>query len=56
MEGRGGMGGSGPLNAAMPVAPAAGRARVRAFGLTWEESEDMLRRLGFTVRLEIMAA
>lgn len=33
-----------------------GVADVRAFGLTWQESEEMLRRLGFTVRLEIVAA
>jgi hypothetical protein len=33
-----------------------GLADVRAFGLMWEDCETILRQLGFTVRLEIVAA
>lgn len=33
-----------------------GVADVRAFGLSWQESEEMLQQLGFTVRLEMVAA
>jgi hypothetical protein len=33
-----------------------GVADVRAFGLTWEDCEELLRRLGFTSRVEIFAA
>ncbi|MFH0991299.1 MAG: hypothetical protein V1799_14930 [bacterium] len=33
-----------------------GVADVRAFGLTWEECEEMLKILGYTVRLQIDAA
>lgn len=33
-----------------------GVADVRAFGLTWEDCEDLLRRLGFTSRVEVVAA
>jgi hypothetical protein len=33
-----------------------GVADVRAFGLTWEDSEQLLDRLGFTARVEIVAA
>lgn len=32
-----------------------GVADVRAFGLTWEECEAMLRKLGYNARVEIMA-
>lgn len=32
-----------------------GVADVRAFGLTWEDCEGILRRLGFTVHLNIAA-
>lgn len=32
-----------------------GVADVRAFGLTWEECESMLRKLGYNARIEIMA-
>ena len=31
-----------------------GLADVRAFGLLWEDCEEMLRRLGYAVRLEIV--
>ncbi len=33
-----------------------GVADVRAFGLTWDDCEDLLGRLGFSVRVEIVAA
>ena len=33
-----------------------GVADVRAFGLTWEDCEDLLRLLGFTTRVEVVAA
>jgi hypothetical protein len=32
-----------------------GVADVRAFGLTWEDCEDLLRRLGFSPRVEVVA-
>lgn len=32
-----------------------GLADVRAFGLTWEECEGMLKKLGFSVQLNITA-
>ncbi len=32
-----------------------GLADVRAFGLTWEDSEALLKRLGFAARVEIGA-
>lgn len=31
-----------------------GLADVRAFGLTWEDCEALLRRLGFTPRVEVV--
>ncbi len=33
-----------------------GVADVRAFGLTWEDCEQLLDQLGFTARVEIVAA
>jgi hypothetical protein len=33
-----------------------GVADVRAFGLLWEDCEALLRQLGYTVQLEIVAA
>ena len=33
-----------------------GVADVRAFGLAWEDCEDLLHRLGFTPRVEVVAA
>jgi len=33
-----------------------GVADVRAFGLTWEECDAMLRNLGFTAHVEVVAA
>lgn len=32
-----------------------GVADVRAFGLAWEDCEDLLRRLGFKSRVEVVA-
>jgi hypothetical protein len=33
-----------------------GLADVRAFGLTWEDCEQTLRALGYTVRVELVPA
>ncbi len=33
-----------------------GVADVRAFGLAWEDCEELLRKLGFTPRVEVAAA
>ena len=33
-----------------------GLANVRAFGLTWEECENLLQHLGYHARVEIVAA
>ena len=33
-----------------------GVADVRAFGLTWEDCESLLRRLGYSARIEVGAA
>ena len=33
-----------------------GVADVRAFGLTWEDCEELLRKLGFAPRVEVVAA
>lgn len=33
-----------------------GVADVRAFGLTWEDCEHLLRQLGYTARVDIVAA
>lgn len=33
-----------------------GVADVRTFGLTWEDSEELLKRLGFSTRVEIVTA
>jgi hypothetical protein len=33
-----------------------GVADVRAFGLTWDDCEDLLRRLGYTARVEVVVA
>jgi hypothetical protein len=33
-----------------------GVADVRAFGLAWEDCEDLLRQLGFAPRVEVVAA
>jgi cobyrinic acid a,c-diamide synthase len=33
-----------------------GVADVRAFGLTWEDSEQLLRQLGFATRVDLVSA
>ena len=33
-----------------------GVADVRAFGLAWEDCEELLRRLGYAARVEVVAA
>jgi hypothetical protein len=33
-----------------------GLADVRTFGLTWEDCEEMLGKLGYTTRIKVMAA
>ncbi|MEI6534618.1 MAG: hypothetical protein WCN98_04695 [Verrucomicrobiaceae bacterium] len=33
-----------------------GAADVRAFGLTWEDCEELLHQLGFSARVEVAAA
>ena len=33
-----------------------GVADVRAFGLTWEDSEELLHRLGFATRVDVVSA
>lgn len=33
-----------------------GVAEVRAFGLTWEDCESLLRRLGYAARVDVVAA
>jgi hypothetical protein len=32
-----------------------GLADVRAFGLTWEDCEELLRRLGYSARIEVVS-
>jgi hypothetical protein len=33
-----------------------GVADVRAFGLAWEDCEDLLKKLGYAARVEVVAA
>ncbi|MGZ4964939.1 MAG: hypothetical protein ACXWIU_06500 [Limisphaerales bacterium] len=33
-----------------------GVSDVRAFGLTWEDCEDLLKQLGFATRIDVIAA
>lgn len=33
-----------------------GVSDVRAFGLTWEDCEDLLKQLGFAARIDVIAA
>ena len=42
------------LPALRDVVSRLGLADVRAFGLLWEDCEAMLRRLGYTVRLDVV--
>ncbi|MBI1864775.1 MAG: hypothetical protein HYR98_03445 [Nitrospirae bacterium] len=44
------------LNVLRDVVARLGLADVRAFGLTWEDCEQMLKGLGYAVRVEIEAA
>ncbi len=44
------------MDAVRHVVSRLGVADVRAFGLTWEECREFLRRLGFDVRVEIVSA
>lgn len=39
-----------------PVIARLGVADVRAFGLTWEDCEELLRQLGFAPRVEVVPA
>jgi hypothetical protein len=41
---------------APPIVARLGTADVRAFGLTWEDCETMLRTLGYDARVEVQAA
>jgi hypothetical protein len=45
----------GDLPVVRDVVSRLGLADVRAFGLLWDDCEEMLRRLGFSVRLDIVA-
>ena len=38
------------------VVPRLGVADVRAFGLTWEDCEQLLQELGYSARVDIVAA
>ncbi|MBU4273212.1 MAG: hypothetical protein KKA28_15240 [Planctomycetes bacterium] len=38
-----------------PVIARLGVADVRAFGLAWEDCEELLRKLGFSPRVEVVA-
>jgi hypothetical protein len=38
------------------VVPRLGVADVRAFGLTWEDCEQLLQELGYSARADIVAA
>ena len=38
------------------IAAKLGVADVRDFGLTWEDCEDLLRRLGYSARIELIQA
>ena len=39
-----------------PVIARLGVADVRAFGLAWDDCEDLLHKLGFSSRVEVVAA
>ena len=47
---------AGDAEAISAVLARLGVADVRAFGLAWEDCEDLLHRLGFTPRVEVVAA
>ena len=44
------------LLALRAVVPRLGVADVRAFGLTWEDCEQFLRRLGYAARVDVVLA
>jgi hypothetical protein len=44
---------AGPISS---VIARLGVADVRAFGLAWEDCEELLHRLGFSPRVEVVAA
>ena len=46
----------GDAKALASVVARLGVADVRAFGLAWEDCETLLRQLGFTPRVEVVAA
>jgi hypothetical protein len=46
----------GDMNAVSGVVSRLGVADVRAFGLAWEDCEELLRQLGYSARVEIVAA
>ena len=43
------------LSAIRDVVARLGLADVRAFGLTWEDCEELLKRLGYAAHVQIMA-
>ena len=46
----------GEMDALRAVIPRLGLADVRAFGLVWEDCEQLLGRLGYRARVDVMAA
>jgi len=44
------------MSALRAVVPRLGVADVRAFGLTWEDCEQFLGRLGYAARVDVVAA
>jgi hypothetical protein len=44
------------INSLREVIGRLGLADVRAFGLTWEDCEQLLKKLGYTAKVEIVAA
>jgi len=44
------------INSLREVVARLGLADVRAFGLTWEDCEQLLKKLGYTAKVEIVAA
>lgn len=44
------------MSALRTVVSRLGVADVRAFGLTWEDCQDLLKQLGFTARVDIVNA
>ena len=46
----------GDMEALRSVIPRLGLADVRAFGLAWEDCEELLARLGYRARVDVLAA